>query len=126
MPSRAASAVMVSSLRQKVNESSVMVMVKVLGHLERVDYLAGPQPDGVLAAQRLTLTAGGRSDLVELGFGGGQQLAAFAGAFGGQGGVAAADQPLAGVVGVGDGHQVLLVEQRQLQRVGGPQGLALV
>src|SRR6185312_5138968 len=78
---------------------------EVLGHLERVDYLAGPQPDGVLAAQRLTLTAGGRSDLVALGFGGGQQLAAFAGAFGGQGGVAAADQPLPGVVRVGDGHQ---------------------
>ena len=72
---------------------------EVLGHLERVDHLADPQPDGVLAAQRPTLTAGGRSDLVELRFGGGEQLAAFAGAFGGEGGVAAADQPLAGVVG---------------------------
>ena len=42
---------------------------------------------------------------------------AFAGTFGGQGGVAAGDQPFAGVVGVGDLGQVLGVEQAHLQRV---------
>ena len=53
--------------------------------------------------------------------GGGQQLRAFAGAFGRQGGVAAGDQPFAGVVGVADLGQVLGVEQAHLQRpvVGG-------
>ena len=63
--------------------------------------------------------------VVELGFGGGQQLVAFAGALGGQGGVAAAHQPLAGKVRGGDLDEVLLIEQRQLQRVGLDQGLDL-
>jgi hypothetical protein len=46
------------------------------------------------------------------------------GAFGGQGGVAAGDEPFAGVVGVGDLGEVLLVEQAHLQRavVGGERG----
>ena len=46
----------------------------------------------------------------------GQQLCAFAGAFGRQRWVAAGDQPFAGVVGVGDLGQVLGVEQAHLQR----------
>ena len=56
--------------------------------------------------------------------GGGEQVVAFAGALVGQGGVAAGDQPFAGVVGVGDLGQVLLVEQAHLQRpvVGGQRG----
>ena len=45
-----------------------------------------------------------------------QEVFAFAGAFAGQDGVAAGDQPLAGEVRGGDLGQVLLIEQRQLQR----------
>ena len=48
--------------------------------------------------------------------GGGQQLVAGAGAVGGQDGVTAGDQPLAGEVRRGDLREVLLVEQGQLQR----------
>jgi hypothetical protein len=58
----------------------------------------------------------GGGDRGEQGLGGGEQLAAFAGPFGGQGGVAAGDQPLVRVVRVGDLGQVALIEQRQLQR----------
>ena len=47
--------------------------------------------------------------------GGGEQVVAFAGAFGGQYWVAAGDQPFAGVVGVADLGEVLGVEQRHLQ-----------
>jgi hypothetical protein len=50
------------------------------------------------------------------GLGGIDQLAAFAGPLLCQGGVAAADQPLPGIVRVADLGQVLLIEQRQLQR----------
>ena len=71
------------------------------------------------------LALGGRGDGGQLGFGGGQQLVAFAGALGGQGRVAAAHQPLAGVVRVADLNQVVLIEQRQLQRVGLDEGLDL-
>jgi hypothetical protein len=42
------------------------------------------------------------ADAGELFLGGGQQVVAFAGAFLGQGGVAAGDEPFIGVVGVGD------------------------
>ena len=45
----------------------------------------------------------------------GQQLCAFAGTLGGQQRVAARDQPFAGVVGMGDLGQILLVEQAHLQ-----------
>ena len=71
-------------------------------------------PDVVGAGQGAATDAG--HDLVEQCLGGVEQGAAFAGAFGGQQRVAAGDQPLAGVVGVGDLGQVLLVEQGQLQR----------
>jgi hypothetical protein len=65
-----------------------------------------------------------KSNLAELVLGGGQQTFPFPGAFVGQRGVAAADQPLAGVVGVRDLGEVLRVEQRHLQRpaVGGQGG----
>ena len=59
---------------------------------------------------------GWRGDLVQLGVGGGQQLVAFAGALGGQGRVAAAHQPLAGIVRGADLEEVVLIEQRQLKR----------
>ncbi len=62
------------------------------------------------------MAAGGFGDGLQLLFGGRQQLGAFAGALVGQGGVVAAPQPLTGIVGVSDLEQVLLIEQRQLQR----------
>src|SRR5262249_17714400 len=46
----------------------------------------------------------------------GQQVFALADALFGEDGVAAADQPLAGEIRAGDLGQVLLIEQRQLQR----------
>ena len=57
--------------------------------------------------------------------GGRQQLVAFAGALVGQGRVVAAHQPLAGIVRVADLEQVLLIEQRQLQRPVLDEGLDL-
>jgi len=51
--------------------------------------------------------------------GGGEQLAAFAGPFVGQERVAAGDEAFAGVVGVGDLGEVVLVEQGRLQRSAG-------
>ena len=48
--------------------------------------------------------------------GGGEQVLALAGPVGGQHGVAAGDQPLAGEVIGGDLGEVLLVEQAQLER----------
>ena len=98
---------------------------EVLGHLELVDHLAHPQRDLVPPAQRPAVAAGGRGDLVQLVFGGGQQLVAFAGPLGGQRRVVAAHQPLAGIVRGADLDEVLLVEQRQLQRVGLDEGLDL-
>src|SRR5262249_56113747 len=48
--------------------------------------------------------------------GGGEEFFAGAGAVGGQGGVAAGDQPLAGELRAGDLGQVLLIEQGHVQR----------
>ena len=48
--------------------------------------------------------------------GGGQEVFALAGPLGGQHRVAAGDQPLAGEIPGGDLREVLLIEQRQLQR----------
>jgi hypothetical protein len=47
---------------------------------------------------------------------GGQQGLALAGAFLGEGGVAAGDEPLAGEIIRRDLGEILLIEQRQLQR----------
>ena len=60
----------------------------------------------------------------QIGLGGVEQLGAFAGPLGGQGGVAAGDQPFPGVVGVADLGEVLGIEQAHLQRpvVGGQCG----
>src|SRR5262249_17916343 len=73
---------------------------EVLGDLVPVDDLPGPQPDLVRvfdpAGAYLVL------DLGQEGFGGGEQVLALAGPLGGQGGVAAGDQPFARVVRAGD------------------------
>ena len=89
---------------------------EVFGHLVVVDHLAHPQRDLVFAAQRAFGAAGGGGDGGEFFFGGRQQILAFAGALLGQRGVVAAHQPLAGKLRGADLDQVLLIEQRQLQR----------
>ena len=61
----------------------------------------------------------------QLFFGGGQQVLAFAGPLFGQRGVAAAHQPLTGIVRGVDLGEVVFVEQAQLQRVGFDEGLDL-
>ena len=88
----------------------------MFGHLVVVDHLANPQRDAVPPAQRPPLAPGGRGDGGQFFFDGGQQLTAFAGPLGGQHGVVAAHQPLAGKVRGVDLDEVLGVKQRQLQR----------
>ena len=87
---------------------------EVLAGLVRVNHLAGLDPDLAGALQAAGLHAGEEGG--EQFLGGGQEFFAFAGAVGGQGRVAAGDQPLAGEVGGGDLGQVLLIEQGQLER----------
>ena len=112
-------------LRVNVNASSVICRVKCLAILNLLITLPTRSAILSLPAQRAPVAAGGCGDLVQLGGGGGQQLVAFAGPLGGQRGVAAAHQPLAGIVRGVDLEQVLLVKQRQLQRIGLNEGLDL-
>ena len=88
-----------------------MVSWKCLATLCRLMILPDAQGDLVLASQRSAGPFDGGVDGGQVGFGGGQQLVAFAGPFGGERRVAAGDEPLAGIVGVGDLGQVVFVEQ---------------
>src|SRR6478735_1432140 len=83
------------------------------------------QRDAVPPAQRPPLAPGGRGDGGQFFFGGGQQLTAFAGPLGGQHGLVAAHQPLAGKVRGVDLDEVLGVKQRQLQRTVVDEGVDL-
>ena len=71
---------------------------EVLGDLVAVDDLAGALADlaRVGRPERSARAVDAGLDLVELGLGRGQQFCAFAGALGGDGRVAADDEPLAG------------------------------
>lgn len=96
-----------------VGELAVVdVQLEVLGHLVVVGGVAGAHADLAGVCE----PAGGdlAGDLVQLGLGGGQQRSALAGALVGHEGVAAGDEPLAGIVGIADLGEVGLVEQRQL------------
>ncbi len=86
--------------------------LEVLGDLAPVQGPVHPDRDLVLAAQRPPGLCAGRGDLGQVGFGGGQQAFALAGALGFQERVLAGHQPLAGEVRRGDLGQVGLVEQR--------------
>ncbi len=86
----------------------------MLGGLVPGDHLADCDADLPGAGEPAGLDAGG--DRGEQLLGGGQQLLPGAGAVGGQHGVAAGDEPLAGEIAGGDLRQVLLIEQGQLQR----------
>ena len=96
--------------------------VEVFGHLVFVDEFADARADRGGAGQAAFGHGGdGRG---ECGLGGVEEVGAFAGPFGGQGGVAAGDESLAGVVGVADLGQVLLVERcrRPVRRSAGRAG----
>src|SRR5208282_4107545 len=83
---------------------------EVLADLAFIDDLADLV--GVFQPARLNR----RPDSVQFFLGGGQQGFALGGALRGQRGIAAADQPLAGVAGIADLGEVLVIEQRHLQR----------
>ena len=91
--------------------------VEVLAHLVFVDHLAHRLADLARAGEGAAGDPVG--DAGEQLVGRGQQVAAFAGTFGRERGVAAGDQPFPGVVGVADLGQVLGVEQAHLQRAVG-------
>lgn len=94
MPSSACSAAIWSAVAPVGEVAVGDVDVEVLFHPEALDRGADGQPDAAGVGERAALDA--RADRGELGLGGGEQLFAFAGAFGGDERVAADDQPLAG------------------------------
>jgi hypothetical protein len=67
------------------------------------------------AAQRITLAADGSLDAAEALLGRRQQFFTLAAALGGEVGITANHQSLAGIIRGGDGGHIALVEQRQLQ-----------
>ena len=86
--------------------------VEVLAGLVLADHLADGDPDLGGATQPPSRAGSEVGEQLAVG---GQQVLALAGAFFGQDGVAAGDEPLAGEVRGADLGQVLLVEQGQLQ-----------
>ena len=68
---------------------------EVLGHLVLVEHGADLEADFSFAAQRLALAGNGGGNASEVALGGGEQILALAGALGGEGPVAADDEPLA-------------------------------
>src|SRR5207302_3770422 len=96
---------------------------EVLADVTPPEYLADPERDLRLAAERLPGPLGGGGDRGQVAFRGRQQLSALAGPLLGQERVLADDESLAGIVGVGDLGQVLLVEERELQGPARDQGL---
>ena len=99
MPSRAASASIWSCRRFDGQGGVGDGAVEVLAHLVLVDHLPDGDADLVGTGQSARGDAG--DDRGEQLLGGREQFVAFAGAFGRQYRVAAGDEPLAGVVGVG-------------------------
>ena len=87
----------------------------MLGHVAAVEDRPDLSRDPSNAAQRPPGASDLRVDRGEVGFGGQQQILALARPLGGQGRIAADDQPLARVIGRGDRGHVALVEQRELQ-----------
>ena len=94
----------------------MIVEIEMLGHLVRVEHRADRERDLGGAAQRIALArrrrpgcGRGRVSVAA------EQVLALAAALGGEVGIAADDQPLAGIIGCGDRGHVALVEQRELQ-----------
>ena len=98
-----------------VGEAVVLDLeLEVLFHLALVDHLADRERDRRRPGERAGLDP--RFDRRQRGLGRGEQVFAFARPLGRHQRVAADDKPLARVVGACDLAQVLLVEERQLQR----------
>ena len=96
--------------------------MKVFGHLELSQDFADFHADRPGAGDPARGDRG--DDRCQGGFGRGEQVGAFAGAFGGKERVTARHEAFARVVGMGDLGEVLIVEQRHLQRpvIGGQRG----
>src|SRR5260370_1257310 len=101
-----------AGLRWGINRAVCVLCDEFLPALAFIDTLADLPPDflSVFPPPRLYR----RPDFAQFFLRGFQQGFAFGGALAGQRGIAAADQPLARVTGVGDLGEVLLVEQRHL------------
>jgi hypothetical protein len=97
----------------------------VLGHLVLADDGTGLKGNLGDAAQRPLGAANPVLDFGEVTLGGGEQILAFASAGDGEFGVAADDQPLAGIVIGGDAGEIALIEQRELEDAGIDQGADL-
>ena len=87
----------------------------MLGHLVAMEDLADLEADFRLALQGRTGALHPIADGGEIALGGQQQLLALVRPAAGQLGIAADHQPLAGIVGRGDGGHVALVEQVELE-----------
>jgi hypothetical protein len=102
---------MLSWSRRKAKAPSPISQMK---YFMLADDLPDPYPDLVLVFQ----PPGGhwRQDFLQVCLGGGEQAVPFMPPGFSQGGIAAAHQPFARVIGVADLGEVLLIEQGQLQR----------
>src|SRR5688572_10553184 len=89
--------------------------LKVLAHFVTVENLAGAEPDILLAPERALGALGGSGNLLQLLFGGGQQIGSFARALFCQQRIEASNQTFARKGRMSDLDQVRLVEQGHLQ-----------
>ena len=87
------------------------VGLEVLGDLVAVDDLADADADVILSAEGAPFALGGRLDGFEKSFGGAEEFVALTAALGGEAGVAADDEALAGEVVGGDLGEIPLVEE---------------
>jgi hypothetical protein len=123
MPSSRASASIAAVLRVKTELIVADVQGEVLGHPVVVEHATDGQADPVGAAQPVAFATYRLGDLRQLGLGGGEQLLALAGPFGGEQRIAAHHQPLAGKLRGGDLGKIAFIEQGELQRSLVHQGL---
>src|SRR5688572_8160819 len=89
--------------------------LKVLAHFVTVENLASADADVLLAAERTFGALGGDRNLLQLFFGGGQQIRSFARALFRQQGIEASNQTFARKGWMTDLDQVRLIEQGHLQ-----------
>ena len=88
---------------------------EVFGHLVGIDDGTDSETNLGLAAQWCMAPANLGGNARQITLGGCQQVLALAGAFAGQIGIAANNQPFARIIGGGDLGEIALIEQRQLQ-----------
>ncbi len=93
----------------------MIVQIEIFFHFVGVEHRTDREPDLGGAVQRIALTLDRGFDGCEVLLSGTQQLFALAAALGGQIGIAADHQSLAGEVGGRDAGHIAFVEQRELQ-----------